>query len=170
MTLSDLSNILYRLQLVARIPQNRMRFVAKGPEGGRDIVSTPLAKDNVAMFQHVQIMHFLDLKINLYILAGYWYMDQMCYHGIIIGLRSRYHIELLDNTFGKNTHPPMINPIITSSKCYVMIHILHMMTSSNGNIFRVTGHFCGKFTGLRWISRTKASDAELWCFHWSTPE
>ena len=31
-----------------------------------------------------------------------------------------------------------------------------MMTSSNGNIFRVTG--------LRWIPRTKASDADLWCF------
>ena len=26
-----------------------------------------------------------------------------------------------------------------------------MMTSSNGNIFRVTGHLCGKFTGHRWI-------------------
>ena len=39
----------------------------------------------------------------------------------------------------------------------------NMMTSSNGNIFRVTGHLCGKFTGPRWISRTKASDAELWC-------
>ena len=45
-----------------------------------------------------------------------------------------------------------------------------MMTSSNGNIFRVTGHLCGKFTGPRWISRTKASDAELWCFLWLTSE
>ena len=26
-----------------------------------------------------------------------------------------------------------------------------MMTSSNGNIFRVTGHLCGEFTGPRWI-------------------
>ena len=41
---------------------------------------------------------------------------------------------------------------------------LHMMTSSNGNIFRVTGPLCGEFTGLRWIPLTKASDAELWCF------
>ena len=41
------------------------------------------------------------------------------------------------------------------------------MTSSNGNIFRVTGHLCGEFTGPRWISHTKASDAELWCFLWS---
>ena len=47
---------------------------------------------------------------------------------------------------------------------------LIMMTSSNGNIFRVTGHLCGKFTGPRWISRTMASDAELWCFLWFTPE
>ena len=38
------------------------------------------------------------------------------------------------------------------------------MTSSNGNIFRATGHLCGEFTGHRWILRTKASDAELWCF------
>ena len=36
-----------------------------------------------------------------------------------------------------------------------------MMTSSNGNIFRVTGHLCGEFTGPRWIPRTKASDADL---------
>ena len=34
-------------------------------------------------------------------------------------------------------------------------------------LFRVTGHLCGEFTGLRWIPRTKASDAELWCFLWS---
>ena len=44
-----------------------------------------------------------------------------------------------------------------------------MMTSSNGNIFRVTGPLCGEFTGHRWIPSTKASDAELWCFLWSAP-
>ena len=33
------------------------------------------------------------------------------------------------------------------------------MTSSNGNIFCVTGPLCGEFTGRRWIPRTKASDA-----------
>ena len=48
--------------------------------------------------------------------------------------------------------------------------LMHMMTSSNGNIFRVTGHLCGEFTGPRWIPHTKASDAELWCFPWSTSE
>ena len=45
-----------------------------------------------------------------------------------------------------------------------------MMTSSNENIFRVTGPLWGKFTGHRWIPLTKASDAELWCFLWSAPE
>ena len=41
------------------------------------------------------------------------------------------------------------------------------MTSSNEDIFRVTGHLSGEFTGLRWIPRTKASDAELWYIIWS---
>ena len=43
-------------------------------------------------------------------------------------------------------------------------HIGIMMTSSNGNIFRITGHLCREFTGPRWIPYTKASDAELWFF------
>ena len=38
------------------------------------------------------------------------------------------------------------------------------MTTSNGNIFRVTGLLCGEFIGHRWIPYTRASDAELWCF------
>ena len=48
--------------------------------------------------------------------------------------------------------------------------LLPMMTSSNGNIFRITGLLCGDFPGDRGIPRTKASDAELWCFLWSAPE
>ena len=43
------------------------------------------------------------------------------------------------------------------------------MTSSNGNIFHVTGPLCGEFTGHRWIPLTKASDTELWYFLWSAP-
>ena len=38
-----------------------------------------------------------------------------------------------------------------------------MMTSSNGNIFRVTGSWCGEFTGHRRIPLTKNSGAELCC-------
>ena len=43
-----------------------------------------------------------------------------------------------------------------------------MTTSSNGNISHVTGHLRGEFTGHRWIPRTKASDAELWCLIFNT--
>ena len=55
-----------------------------------------------------------------------------------------------------------------SQLSYVTIPTIQliMMTSSNGDIFRVTGHLCGEFTGPRWIPHTKASDAELWCFLW----
>ena len=45
-----------------------------------------------------------------------------------------------------------------------------MTTSSNGNIFRVTGCLWGEYTGHRWIPHTKTSDAELWYFLRSTPE
>ena len=51
------------------------------------------------------------------------------------------------------------------------IYPVFMMTSSNGNMFRVTGFCegeftgdCGEFTGHRWILLTQTSDAELWCF------
>ena len=46
----------------------------------------------------------------------------------------------------------------------------NMITSSNGNIFRVTVLLSGKFTGDRWIPRKKASDADLCCFLWYVPE
>ena len=44
-----------------------------------------------------------------------------------------------------------------------------MMTSANGNIFRVTGPMWRQFAVHRWIPLTKASDAELWCFLWCEP-
>ena len=43
-----------------------------------------------------------------------------------------------------------------------------MMTSSNGNMFRVTGHLWGEFTGHRWIPRTKASK-QSWSWWFETP-
>ena len=49
---------------------------------------------------------------------------------------------------------------------------IHMMTSWNRNIFRVTGLLCGEFIDCSPVnsSHTKASDAELWCFLWSASE
>ena len=45
-----------------------------------------------------------------------------------------------------------------------------MMSSSNGNIFRVTGPFWVQSTGHQGIFLSKACEAELWCFLWSAPE
>ena len=55
-------------------------------------------------------------------------------------------------------------------QCSPRNEVCPMMTSLNGNTFRVNGPLCGEFTGHRWIPRTKASDADLWCFLWSAPE
>ena len=53
---------------------------------------------------------------------------------------------------------------------YIRSNQYIMMTSSNGNIFRITGPLWREFTGDRWISLTKAIDAKLWCFLWSAPQ
>ena len=63
---------------------------------------------------------------------------------------------------GPTWHGTECSTVTTQTTCF-------MMTSSNGNIFRVTGHLCGEFAGHRWIHHTKASDAELWCILWSAP-
>ena len=47
----------------------------------------------------------------------------------------------------------------TVNKCYP--RFLEMMTSSNGNIFRVTGRLCGEFTAQSPVTRS---------FLWSAPE
>ena len=57
-----------------------------------------------------------------------------------------------------------------SSMC-VCVYSPFMMTSSDGNIFRVTGPLLGEFTGHRWIPLTKAGDTELslicaWIYGW----
>ena len=85
-------------------------------------------------------------------------------------------LEDLDNCLRRasNSRLFMTNSPLTSGIPYnsikeeILTHILtFMMTSSNGNIFRVTGPLWGEFTRHRWIPLTKASDAELWCFLWS---
>ena len=70
---------------------------------------------------------------------------------------------------GRNIQPCLhcISLFNSALWCALLVSNIIMMKSSNGNIFRVTGHLCGEFTGLRWIPHTKASDAELWCFLWS---
>ena len=59
----------------------------------------------------------------------------------------KYWIEVNENIFN----------MMTSWRGHIL------MTSSNGNIFRVTGPLCEEFTGHRWIPRTKAVTRH-WCF------
>ena len=72
--------------------------------------------------------------------------------GLIQGLRPanerrRYNVLLRHETrlikYTMRSPYNMVNFLLTT-----------IMTSSNGNIFRVTGHLCGEFTGPRWIPRT----------------
>ena len=60
--------------------------------------------------------------------------------------------------FYAETKRPCLSLVFYSLSC-----LLDMMTSSNGNIFHVTGPLCREFTGHRWIPLKKASDAELYC-------
>ena len=56
-------------------------------------------------------------------------------------------------------------------KLTLSIYWIFIMTSSNGNIFRVTGPSWEKSTVDLLMSLTKASDdADHWCFLWSAPE
>ena len=47
--------------------------------------------------------------------------------------------------------------VVSDWKTDLLSYDVHMMTSSNGNIFHGTGHLCGEFTGQRWIPLTKAN-------------
>ena len=74
----------------------------------------------------------------------------LIYKGARIQHHSIYHRLYIQS--GENSCFPYR---LLARKC------LCMMTSSNGNSFRVTGLLCG------WIPHTMASGAELWCFLWS---
>ena len=63
------------------------------------------------------------------------------------------HLYLLSNS----------SHFLSSSDSNSYIIRIIMMTSSNGNIFGVTGLLCGELTGPRWIPHTEASDAAFWC-------
>ena len=66
----------------------------------------------------------------------------------------------IDDILPKGPYPP----------CLRMADRALFWQSSNGNIFRVTGHLCGEFTNPWRIPHTKAGDAEPWCFLSSASE
>ena len=96
----------------------------------------------------------------------------LCMHPVNEGRRYKCSAVLIGwaSTQNDPCRPIQQRHNSTSDTVELLLSSTAMTTSSNGNIFRVTGHLCGEFTGPRWIPRTKASDAELWCFLWSTSE
>ena len=70
----------------------------------------------------------------------------------------------------RNDSSLLFNIVLYKQSDHLLSFSSKIMTSTNGSIFCVTSHLRGEFTGHRWIPRTKASDAELWCFLWSAPE
>ena len=102
---------------------------------------------------------------------------QRLHHGILrraFKLLQRHFLNKLwwiwmDRTYWTNKWNPFIHVTYNKIKSAVLFtwsHITrwYMMTSSNGNIFRVTGPLWGEPTGHRWITHTMTSDEELWCF------
>ena len=59
-------------------------------------------------------------------------------------------------TYSNSSHSgPFQNFMVDFNNDYIQRRWNSMMTSSNGHIFRVTGHFCGEFTVSRSIPRTQ---------------
>ena len=122
-----------------------------------DATSSKSCKTSLTVVNYDTILH--DLKaISLWLLFDFAF----CF---IISLCPN-HVET-NLTAVSFDNLAVVSMVATKWYIYVWIH---MMTSSNGNIFRVTGPLWGEFTGHRWIPLTMASDAELWCFLWSAAE
>ena len=104
-------------------------------------------------------------KLNLYPFVFFWMRPA--------NERRRYNVT---SSLVGWAHPQNVPSFLYFLRSSLLLYIcckmlyshwkINMMTSSNGSIFRVTGPLCGD----RWILRTKASNAELWCFLWSMLE
>ena len=91
-----------------------------------------------------------------------WYM--MLKEEINISTSCPHHTSSILCAYGVNSHAIRLYGLDRTHSPH------NMMTSSNGNIFRVTGPLWRESTGDRWIPLTKASDEELWRFLWHAPE
>ena len=112
--------------------------------------------NNICLFSQTRCVYKRDSFICF---IGLSYKNKACIHSVIsktLTTSATMALQAREKDYEHHT------------SVYVVLYI-RMMTSSNRYIFRVTGHLCAEFTSHRWIPRTKASDAEHWCFLWSTP-
>ena len=104
--------------------------------------------------------------------------DLRCYrahYDVSVMSPNKENIAMIQFFFVQSCLPHSLKPwhvflLAAQFMMFLQISQQNMMTSSNGNIFCVTGHLCREFTGPRWIPCTKASDIELRYFLWSTSE
>ena len=123
-----------------------------------------LPRANKIMMYHVRfsLMSFIWIEINL-VFAIYWYLSGLVGVSLDEVVWNFNVLELIK----RNRNAPVI--LFWHILLFPVVLFHCMMTSSNGYILIVTLPLCGKPTGHRWIPRTKARDAELWCFLWSAP-
>ena len=60
--------------------------------------------------------------------------------------------------------------ITTKQTRVVCFHYVQSRWLRQTETFSLSLALCGYLPSHRWSPHTKASDAELWCFHWSEPE
>ena len=111
----------------------------------------------------------LGLKLNHVSKRGLWTLSDWFHlrtFGAMVHLNHSIELDVTDLCLVgvywclSHEHQPCMQMV----NVYSQMHYGLIMTSSKGNIFRVTTPLCGESTRHRWIPLTKASDAELWCF------
>ena len=68
----------------------------------------------------------------------------------------------------KPSRKNQISDIVTSAAYFICTWWRHQMETFSALLVFCAGN--SPVPGPRWIPRTKASDAEIWCFLWSAPE
>ena len=140
------------------------------PQCGKNLGCRAITLRDISVDQHLKYSktHWLrrDAWITVEVYFSYWLLE----------LKSKaVPVKLVLDDFNRTPfiisqycirQKPLLEPMLT----HVTYSITSMITSSNGNIFPVTGPLHGEFTGHQWIPRTKASDMELWWFLWFVPE
>ena len=104
----------------------------------------------------IRMLYHLTIRYTTYNLLkhGYAYMRQWTESTLVQVMACRL--------FGLK---PLPEPLLTY--CSLIGWTWNQYTHDDvikWNLFRVADHLCREFTVHRWTARTKASDAELWCF------
>ena len=123
---------------------------------------------------------FFDLRLNEWLSKqswGWWFYTPSCplwRHCIEGNVAFGEHIEAWSNTLcRRDFQSSSLNQNTSETWLHqssFLLGRLFMMTSSNGNIFRIAGPLCGNSPVTGEFPTQRASNAELWCFLWSASE